>query len=216
VVELNIELLHMSTVDILFLLILLSLLISGFLVVIAKHSIHSLLFLVLCFFFASILLFLLECELLALLFIIIYVGAIAVLFLFAVMMLESKSSNLSKGSISYIPSGVLFGVIFLLPLLYETSTAFGENDYHGSFHFNIYHNWLDLIDSVQDVEVYGQVLYTYFVLQFLIAGLILLLSLVGVVYLTNTFNEKQKMDQSIFKQVARGAKISSTNEFYER
>jgi NADH-quinone oxidoreductase subunit J len=66
------------------------LVISAFMVVLAQHPVFSLLFLVLSFLFSSFILFILECEFLALMFIIVYVGAIAVLFLFAVMMLESK------------------------------------------------------------------------------------------------------------------------------
>jgi len=63
------------------------------------------------------------------------------------------------------------------------------------------------MDSVSDVEVYGQVLYSYYVLQFLISGLILLLVLVSVVYLTNTFETQQIKDQSFFKQLSRNSKL---------
>jgi NADH:ubiquinone oxidoreductase subunit 6 (subunit J) len=71
---------------------------------------------------------------------------------------------------------------------------------------NKYQNWYDLIDSTNDISVYGQVLYSYFVLQFLVAGLILLLVLIGVVYLTNTF-EKHTIQQSSFKQLSRSSKV---------
>jgi hypothetical protein len=65
----------------------------------------------------------------------------------------------------YIPIGLVFGTLFLVPLLYGISVNF-DNTIPDSFYFHTYTNWYDLIDSVTDVEVYGQVLYTYFVLQF--------------------------------------------------
>jgi NADH-quinone oxidoreductase subunit J len=179
------------------------LVLCSFMVVVAQHPVFSLLFLVASFIFSALLLFLLECELLAFLFIIIYVGAIAVLFLFAIMMLETKLNNLSKNRMKYIPIGFVFGILFLVPILYVISVSFDENPYPGTFYFHTYTNWYDLIDSVTDVEVVGQVLYTYFVLQFLVAGLILLLVLIGVIYLTNNFNKIKPTDQSIFKQISR-------------
>ena len=197
----------MVNVNILFYLFSLSLIICAFMVIVAQHPVFSLLFLVGSFLFSAFLLFILECEFLALLFIVIYVGAIAVLFLFAIMMLESKFTNLSKNSIKYLPVSFIFSLILLFPLLKEISTNFSRNAYLNSFYLNKYQNWLDLIDSTTDVESYGQILYSYFVLQFLIAGLILLLVLIAVVYLTNNYKVKQATDQSIFKQLSRNSKI---------
>ena len=181
---------------------------SAFMVVVSKHPVFSLLFLVSSFIFASFILFLLECELLALLFIIVYVGAIAILFLFAILMLESKLTDLSRNVMKYIPVGFIFGIVFLFPQLRKISKTFNKNIDYDLFYQNNYQNWYDLTDSTTDVEVYGQVLYSCFVLQLLIAGLILLLVLIGVVYLTNNFNvNKQTKDQVVFKQLARNVKI---------
>jgi NADH-quinone oxidoreductase subunit J len=181
-------------------------------VVIAQHPVFSLLFLVSSFIFASIMLFMLECEFLALLFIVVYVGAIAILFLFAIMMLESKFNDLSKNAMKYVPVGFVFGVILLLPILNAIVHKFKGNDYYASFYLNKFQNWYDLADSITDVEVYGQVLYTYFVLQLLMAGLILLLVLVGVVYLTNSYNvSKQTLGQAVFKQLSRESKFFFEN-----
>jgi NADH-quinone oxidoreductase subunit J len=183
------------------------LVISAFMVIFSQHSVFSLLFLVASFLFSAFLLFFLECEYLALLFIVVYVGAIAILFLFAVMMLESKLNNLSKNTMKYVPIGFVFSFFLLIPLLCEISIHF-ENNYESNyFYLNTYQNWYDLIDSISDVEVYGQVLYSYYVLQFLISGLILLLIIVGVVYLTNTFVAEQTTDQSSFKQLSRNSKL---------
>jgi len=94
-----------------------------------------------------------------------------------------------------------------LPFLNEISVSFGERAYSSPLYLNKYQNWYDLIDSVNDIEVYGQLLYSYFVLQFLLAGLILLLVLISVVYLTNDFNAAQKAEQSVFKQLSRNSKF---------
>ena len=103
---------------------------------------------------------------------------------------------------------VFFFVIFLLlPMSNEVSTHFNNNIFSDSFYLNKYQNWYDLIDSVTDVEAYGQVLYSYFVLHFLIAGFILLLVLVGVVYLTNNYNNNRILEQSVFKQLSRNSKF---------
>ena len=185
------------------------LVISAFMVIVSQHPVFSLLFLLSSFIFSSFLLFLLECEFLALLFIVVYVGAIAILFLFAIMMLESKLVDLSKNTMKYAPVAFIFGLFLLLPLLNEISLNFKELCELNFLHF--YQNWYDLIDSMSDVEVYGQILYSYYVLQFLISGLILLLVLIGVVYMTNQYNTNQKVDQSLIKQLSRNPKLFIKN-----
>lgn len=184
------------------------LVISAFMVILSSHPVFSLLFLVACFLLSSFLLFLLECEFLALIFVVIYVGAIAILFLFAIMMLEAKFMDLSRNSLKYLPIGMVFGFSFLILLLNEVNSTFELNPYDNFSLINKYQNWYDLIDSVTDVEVYGQVLYSYFVLQLLVVGLILLVVLIGVVYLTNTYSVDDKtLEQSGFKQLARESKF---------
>lgn len=199
------------SLDMLFYMFSIFLVFSSAMVVFSKHPVFSLLFLVSSFICSSFLLFILECEFLALLFIIIYVGAIAVLFLFSIMMLEFKLDDLSKNLMKYLPIGVLFGIFLFLPLIQQITVQFENNPYNGSFYFNTYKNWYDLVDATSDIEVYGQVLYSYFVLQFLVAGLILLVVLVGVVYLTNTFNNTQSLEQSVFKQLSRNSKFIFDN-----
>lgn len=175
---------------------------SAIMVIVAQHSVFSLLFLVLSFISSAFLLFMLECEFLALIFIVVYVGAIAVLFLFAVMMLDAKLQNLSRNLFKYMPIGFLFGLGFLIPVIYQVNLETNNSE-----NTVFYTNWYDLIDSTTDVEVYGQVLYSYFVLQFLVVGLILLVVLIGVVYMTNTYNNKQTVDQSTFKQLSVNSKF---------
>lgn len=166
------------------------LVLSSCLVVIVQHPIFSLLFLVVCFVFAGFILFLLECEFLGLLFIIIYVGAIIILFLFSIMLLETKITNLIKNSVWYVPIGFIFILFLLAPLFFEISKCFNaKNNYYISknFYLNIYQNWYELIDVSNDIQIYGQVLYSYYIFQFLITGLILLLVLISVVSVCNVF-----------------------------
>ena len=178
---------------------------SAIMVIVASHSVFSLLFLVLSFLVSACLLFMLECEFLALIFIVVYVGAIAVLFLFAVMMLDAKLQNLARNIFRYMPVGFLFALGFLAPILYQVSTGVVES--RSFVTQNSYVNWYDLIDSTSDVDVYGQVLYSYFVLQFLVVGLILLVVLIGVVYLTNTYTSNRTVDQSTYKQLSVSSKF---------
>ena len=88
------------------------LLISSLMIILSQNSIYSVLFLVLSFVSSSSIIFLLECEYISLIFIIIYVGAIAVLFLFVVMMLDIKTIYLAKDSLKYFPFGSFLGVVF--------------------------------------------------------------------------------------------------------
>ena len=178
---------------------------SAIMVIIASHSVFSLLFLVLSFLASAFLLFMLECEFLALIFIVVYVGAIAVLFLFAVMMLDAKLQNLARNIFRYLPVGFLFGLGFLIPVLYHFSFGIKENA--NLFIQTSYLNWYDLLDLTSDVEVYGQVLYSYFALQFLVVGLILLVVLIGVVYLSNTYTSNRAVDQSTYKQLSVSSKF---------
>ena len=133
-------------------------------------------------------------------FIIIYVGAIAILFLFVVMMLNSKKANLIRSSIKYLPAGFLISLGCLISLVNPFFFSFKIQEWENISVLNI--NWYDLLDAALDIEIYGQLLYTYFVLELLVAGLILLVVTIGVVYFTNIYNNKQTMDQSTFKQLS--------------
>lgn len=130
----------MFSLNMLFYVFSIFLVFSSSMVVLSQHPVFSLLFLVASFLFSAFLLFLLECEFLGLLFILIYVGAIAILFLFSIMMLESKLNNLSKNSIKYFPIGFVFGGLLLVFLFREISVNFDENYDSNYFYLNIYQN----------------------------------------------------------------------------
>ena len=174
---------------------------SAVMVIVQKNTLYAVLSLVLSFLSASILIFLLENEFLALFFLIIYLGAIAILFLFVVMMLNIKYKELQI-SRAYFPMGVLIGGTIFTEVWVAFSKAFGKNEpleYH-----NAYLNWYDVVDSQIDIAVIGQVFYTNYVLQILIAGLILYVAVIGVAFLTikSTYNSFDK-NQVVTRQLSR-------------
>jgi len=130
----------MNFTTILFYLFSISLVFSTSMVILLKHPIFSIVFLAASFIFFSFLLFLLECELIGLLILVIYLGAILVLFLFAVMMLESKFNNLSKNKIKYISIGLLFNFFLFTPLLININLNFIITYDFNSLYLNIYQN----------------------------------------------------------------------------
>ena len=179
------------------------LLFSSLMIIVVKNAIYSILFLVLSFVMATGLLFLLESEFISLIFIVIYVGAIAVLFLFVIMMLNIKVTNSVKDLLKYFPIGNFLGFVFLIEILLIIFESFNTNPYKNNFLFNFYTNWFEKIDSISDIESLGQILYTYYVPQFLIAGIILLIAVIGSVILTLSHKNVKIKKQDTFRQVSR-------------
>lgn len=181
-------------------------------IITSTNSIHSVLFLVLNFAISTGILLLLEREFLALSFVIIYVGAISVLFLFVIMMLDIKMLNNLKDLFKYFPVGVFFGVIFFFEIFYIITNIFYINTYNSNFLMNFYVNWFKKIDYLTDILALGQVIYTHFVIQFLLVGMILLVAVLASVVLTKNYSliNKQK-NQVIFKQISRQYKSSVLN-----
>jgi len=179
------------------------LLFSSLMIIVVKNAIYSILFLVLSFVMATGLLFLLESEFMSLIFIVIYVGAIAVLFLFVIMMLNIKVTNSVKDLLKYFPIGNFLKFIFLIEILLIIFESFNTNPYKNNFLFNFYTNWFEKVDSISDIESLGQILYTYYVPQFLIAGIILLIAVIGSVILTLSHKNIEVKNQDTFRQVSR-------------
>ena len=176
---------------------------SASMVIISRNPLHSVLFLVTSFLSASMLLFLFENEFLALFFLIIYLGAIAILFLFVVMMLDIKYRELQTSRL-YFPMGVLVGSTVLIEIYGAFSKVFSKYTNVIDQEHNVYLNWYEILDSLPDLYVFGQIFYTHYVLQILIAGLILYLAVIGVAFLTvkSAFSRKVN-EQSIFRQLSR-------------
>lgn len=189
---------------------------SGFMVIFSKNPVHSVLFLVLAFCNGSGLLLLIEAEFMAFLFLVVYVGAIAVLFLFVVMMLTPRVEDGSvgffgKNFLHYLPTVFLLVVAFLGEIYILASGGYQSLDIAGSLETVKYSSWFQIIDGVgfsnSNLEVLGQVLYTYYLYYFLLAGFILLVSMVGAVVLTLQRNIAMSSipmkNQKVFEQLSR-------------
>ncbi len=150
---------------------------SAVMVIAAKNPVHSVLFLILAFFNAAGLFVLLGAEFLAMILVVVYVGAVAVLFLFVVMMLDVDFAELKRGSLQYLPFGALIGLILVAELVMAGSvwvlkpaakTALASATPPG----------------VTNTEALGHILYTDYVYYFQIAGLVLLVAMIGAIVLT--------------------------------
>ena len=175
---------------------------SALMVIISKNPVYSVLFLVISFLSSSILLFLFENEFLALFFLIIYLGAIAILFLFVVMMLDIKYKNFQISQF-YLPLASFIGFILLVEIFGAFSKVFSIN--RNILEHNFYSSWYNSLDVFIDINVFGQIFYTHYVLQILMAGFILYLAIIGVAFLTvkSAFNQNKKREQSLFRQLSR-------------
>jgi len=184
--------------------------IFAFFVIISKNPIHSILSLILVFFNAASLLILLGAEFLAMLFVIVYVGAVAVLFLFVIMMLNIKAANLSISMYRYLPISLLFGSVFfseLFIMFYFDLASVNSYKLNSVSNFDFVNQnylifWQDSIYFFSNVVVLGQLLYTYFSYPFILSGVILLVSLIGAISLTLHRRNDIKR-QYIYKQIQR-------------
>ena len=166
---------------------------AAVLVVSARNPVHSVLFLILAFFNAAALFVLLGAEFLAMVLVVVYVGAVAVLFLFVVMMLDIDFVELRQGFLNYLPIGLLIGAVLLGELVILGST------------------WVALPNvvasnptpaNVTNTEALGLVLYTKYVYVFQGAGMVLLVAMVGAIVLTLRHREGVKR-QNVRAQVGR-------------
>ena len=150
---------------------------SGLLVVFARSPVHSVLWLILAFFAASGLFVLLGAEFVAMIMLIVYVGAVAVLFLFVVMMLDVDFAALREGMATYLPVGLLIGVVLLVQLGFAFS-AWDTSD------IALAQRAAVAPAEVENTAALGMLIYTKYVFLFQAAGLVLLVAMVGAIVLT--------------------------------
>jgi len=170
-------------------------LVSAALVIVAKNPVHAVLFLILTFFNAAGLFILLSAEFLAMLLVIVYVGAVAVLFLFVVMMLDVDFAELRAGFIKNAPVGLFIGGVVLVELVLLV-LAYGAGPAPSGVAAS------PVPQGMTNTEALGAILYTKYVYFFQGAGLVLLVSMVGAIVLTLRHKVGVKR-QSIAAQVAR-------------
>ncbi|PZO55493.1 MAG: NADH-quinone oxidoreductase subunit J [Alphaproteobacteria bacterium] len=150
---------------------------SAFAVIAARNPVHSVLFLILTFFTSAGLFVLLGAEFLAMLLVVVYVGAVAVLFLFVVMMLDVDFAELKQGFLSYTPIGAIIAVALFAELALVASASMSSNGVPISVAATGE-------SAVTNAEAIGQVLYTDYLLVFQMAGLVLLVAMIGAIVLT--------------------------------
>ncbi|MEW7006770.1 MULTISPECIES: NADH-quinone oxidoreductase subunit J [unclassified Lentilitoribacter] len=168
---------------------------SALMVIAARNPVHSVLFLILVFFNAAGLFLLTGAEFLAMILLVVYVGAVAVLFLFVVMMLDIDFAELKRGALEYAPIGALVGLILVVELVVVLSG-------------NLFHVEAGVggaspipLDRT-NTQALGDILYTDYIAFFQIAGLILLVAMIGAIVLTLSHKPDVKR-QDISRQVAR-------------
>ncbi|WP_417317986.1 NADH-quinone oxidoreductase subunit J [Emcibacter sp.] len=171
--------------------------ISGLMVVSSRNPVHSVLFLILAFFNSAALFLLLGAEFLAMILVIVYVGAVAVLFLFVVMMLDIDFVELRKGAQAYFPIGALIGLILLVELALVA----------GSWHLTGEMSTVAAaktpeITEVTNTQALGQLIYTDYAFLFQMAGMVLLVAMIGAIVLTHRQRPGVKK-QNIGDQVRR-------------
>ena len=159
---------------------------SSLVVVLNKNPVYSILFLILSFFCSAVLLILIGADFLAMLLLVVYIGAVAVLFLFVVMMLDINLAKLREGFVRFLPLGIFAALVLLLDMYFIFNSA------------NYSKFRLSEIDSVKEI---GRILYTDYFLLFQLCGAILLTAMIGAVVLTLKKDRKNKL-----KPVLRSAK----------
>jgi NADH-quinone oxidoreductase subunit J len=169
---------------------------SAVMVVTSRNPVHSVLYLILCFFNAAGLFILLGAEFLAMILVVVYVGAVAVLFLFVVMMLDVDFVRLREGFLNYLPVGAAVGLVVLAELVLAVGTW--------TFSPEVMRNTAASATGlpVSNTHALGEVLYTKYIFAFQAAGLILLVAMIGAIVLTLRHKEGVKR-QDIGVQVAR-------------
>jgi len=182
-------------------------LLSGVMVIQARNPVHSVLFLILVFFNAAGLLVLLGLDFFAMIFLVVYVGAIAVLFLFVVMMLNIKIAEINEKRLRYLPIGGVLGILFLFEVLLIV-----DNDLIPLLLYNTEHlaefkdsgfiNWSENLQTVTNIHAIGNLVYTYYFYFFLVSSLILLVAMIGAIVLTMQKGIRVKRQQ-VFLQNTR-------------
>lgn len=190
----------MLIADIMFYGFAITLVLAALLVITVKNPVHSVLFLIFAFFNAAGLFVLLGAEFIAMLLVIVYVGAVAVLFLFVVMMLNVNFLELRQSFVKYLPLGIFIAVILLVELVLMINYSLAKP-------VNLADATSPMLQNIGNTHALGMLLYTKYAYPFQLAGIILLVAMIGAIVLTNRSREGVRK-QNITNQVMRSRKDS--------
>lgn len=178
---------------------------SSLLLITNKNPVYSVLSLVLLFICGSILLLILGIDFLPFVFIVVYVGAVAVLFLFVVIILDIKlashSSNLKQIPLVFLLTSVVYFILNYIIKPYKSHPYISLNLFPENYYDMYSEDFYD-IDDESSLSTLGQVLYTEYILHFVIAGLVLLVAIIGAIVLTSR-RRQTSLKQKVFKQAER-------------
>lgn len=179
---------------------------AGLMVIAARNPVHSVLFLILAFFSSAGLFVLMGAEFLGLILVVVYVGAVAVLFLFVVMMLDVDFVELRQGFLQYLPIGTVVGLVVLIELVLIIATSFApaipDTAAVAPVPVVPIAPVVPELPAISNTEAIGAVLYTDYILYFQLAGMVLLLSMIGAIVLTLRAREGVRK-QDVSAQVGR-------------
>ena len=187
----------MTAADFAFYLFALSTIVGGLFTVVSRNPVHSVLWLILAFFSSAGLMVLLGAEFVAMLLVIVYVGAVAVLFLFVVMMLDVDFAELKQGLADYLPLGALIGLV----LLVELGLVIGHWVFAGAAP-EARAAVAPMPADLHNTEALGRILYDEYIYLFQAAGLILLVAMIGAIVLT-LYHRPNIKRQDVLKQIYR-------------
>ena len=170
---------------------------AAFMVISSRNPVHSVLFLILAFFNCAALFVVLGAEFLAMILVVVYVGAVAVLFLFVVMMLDVDFVELRQGFLQYLPIGAVIGIVLLIELVMALTAYVISPEIAASASVPIPDAAI-----MSNTEAIGRLLYTKYIYFFQAAGMVLLVAMIGAIVLTLRHKEGVKR-QNIATQVAR-------------
>jgi len=173
---------------------------SGVLVISARNPVHSVLFLILAFFNAAGLFVLMGAEFLAMILVVVYVGAVAVLFMFVVMMLDINFVEMRQGFLQYLPVGALIGLVLFVELVLAVGGWTLSPEAIG-----LAGAPMPAPDQLSNTHAIGQIMYTKYIYLFQSAGMVLLVAMIGAIVLTHRRRDGVRK-QRIIDQVARDPK----------
>ena len=183
-------------------------LISSFCVISVKNPVYSVFFLITTFCLGSCVLLLLTVDFLSVIFVVVYVGAIAVLFLFVVMMLNVRLAKTTESIVRFVPLVIFLGLVFVCEIYFVLSISNGSIASFDQLEFEY------VLSSESNILLFSKTIFTHYWYLFIVSGLVLLIGMVGTISLTlhHSLNVRR---QAVYQQVGRSV-VDSVSFFFKK